>query len=137
MSIGFFIAVLITVIGYVLYTFISLQKRLLQFGVLRAMGLSKGQFTGALSLEQLWSAGIGLVMGTLVGQTISWFFVPFLRTATAMTGKIPPFQVIVSSIDILTIYSILLPVLILALAGLAWSLARQQVHQAVKLGEES
>lgn len=137
MSIGFCIAVLVTVIGYVLYTFISLQKRLLQFGVMRAIGLSLGQLTGTLGLEQLWSAGIGLVMGTVIGQTISWFFVPFLRTATAMTGKIPPFQVIISAIDIITIYSILLPILILALTGLAFSLARQQIHQAVKLGEES
>jgi putative ABC transport system permease protein len=137
MSIGFCIAVLVTVIGYVLYTFISLQKRLLQFGVMRAMGLSLRQLIGILGLEQLWSAGIGLAMGTLIGQTISWFFVPFLRTATAMTGKIPPFQVIISGIDIITIYSILLPILILALTGLAFSLARQQIHQAVKLGEES
>lgn len=137
MSIGFCIAVLVTVIGYVLYTFISLQKRLLQFGVMRAMGLSLGQLISILGLEQLWSAGIGLVMGTLIGQTISWLFVPFLRTATAMTGKIPPFQVIISGIDVITIYSILLPILILTLAGLAFSLARQQIHQAVKLGEES
>jgi putative ABC transport system permease protein len=137
MSISFYIAVLITVIGYILYTFISLQKRLLQFGVLRAIGLSLQQLAGILSLEQLWSAGIGLIIGTLEGLLISWLFVPYLRTATAMTRKIPPFQVVVSGMDILTIYSILLPILILALAGLALRLARQQIHQAVKLGEES
>lgn len=137
MSIGFCIAVLVTVIGYILYTLISLQKRMLQFGVLRAIGLSLKQLISILVLEQLWTAGTGLIIGTIIGQTISWVFVPFLRTATAMIGDTPPFQVIISGSDIAIIYSILLPVLIMALAGLALSLNRLQVHQAVKLGEES
>ncbi|MFW6264986.1 MAG: FtsX-like permease family protein, partial [Bacillota bacterium] len=39
LSIGFIVAVLITVLGFFLYNFLSLKSRLLQFGVMRAIGL--------------------------------------------------------------------------------------------------
>jgi putative ABC transport system permease protein len=135
-SIGFCVAVFVMVIGFLLYTFITLKSRFLQFGVLRAIGLSMKQLIAMLCLEQLWSVGIGLVMGTFVGEAISAVFVPFLKTAAALNGETPPFHIIISGSDIGTIYKLLLPVIILAMAGLAFILTRLQVHQAVKLGEE-
>lgn len=135
-SIGFCVAVLLTVIGLILHTLISMRNRLLHFGVLRAIGLSPGQLAGMLGLELAWSVGIGLVMGTLTGQATSEIFVPFMRTAAALAGEVPPFSVVVSGMDIRAIYAVLLPVLLLALAGLTVSLAKLQVHQAIKLGED-
>lgn len=135
-SIGFCVAVLLTVIGYLLHTFISMRGRLLQFGVLRAVGLSLGQLVGLLVMEQLWSVGIGLLFGTILGRAISLVFVPFLRSAAAFAGETPPFLVVIAKSDLGLIYGVLLPVLLLALCILGYSLARLQVHQAVKLGED-
>lgn len=135
-SIGFCVAVMIMVVGFLLYTFITIRNRFLQFGVLRAIGMSLQQLIGTLCLELLWSVGVGLGVGTILGHTISKAFVPFMKSTASLAGDIPPFLVIISGKDIGTIYSILLPVLLAALFGLALTLARLQVHQAVKLGEE-
>lgn len=135
-SVGFCVAVVVMVIGFLLYTFITLRGRFLQFGVLRAIGLSLRQLVQMLCLEQLWSVGIGLLAGTLVGQAVSAIFVPFLRTAASFNAEVPPFHIVISGGDIWTIYTVLLPVFLAALGGLALTLTRMQVHQAVKLGEE-
>jgi putative ABC transport system permease protein len=135
-SVGFCVAVLIMIIGFLLYTFISLQSRLLQFGVLRAIGLSLRQLIEMLCLEQLWSVGIGLLAGTIIGEAISMIFVPFLQSSAAFSNTVPPFSVIISGIDIWSIYEAILPVLLISLVILAYILTRLQVHQAVKLGEE-
>lgn len=136
MSIGFCVAILVTVLGYILYTFMGLKKGQLQFGVMRALGLSSGQLMGILGFEQLWTAGIGLAAGSIFGGLISVIFIPFLKSATAITGEIPPFRVVVSGQDMALIFCVFLPIFILALLGLAVFLVRRQVHQAVKLGEE-
>lgn len=135
-SVGFCVAVLIMVIGFLLYTFISLQGRMLQFGMLRAIGLSLRQLIQTLFLELIWSVGLGLAAGTLIGELISEIFVPFLRTAASFKEATPPFFIVIAGADIWTIYEVLLPVFFAALAVLSLILARLQIHQAVKLGEE-
>src|SRR5690606_15776339 len=55
LSIGFIVSSLVTVLGFFLYTFLSMRSRLLQFGVMRAVGLSVGQLIGLLGLEQVLS----------------------------------------------------------------------------------
>ena len=42
MTLGFLIAIGISFIGFLLYWLLSLYGRILQFGVLRAMGISLG-----------------------------------------------------------------------------------------------
>jgi len=48
LSLGFLVSVLVSLIGYVLYWFFNLSSRVVQFGVLRAMGLKRKQLTGML-----------------------------------------------------------------------------------------
>ncbi|MCL6557344.1 MAG: FtsX-like permease family protein [Firmicutes bacterium] len=136
LSIGFLVAVVMTVIGLFLHAFISVRHRMVQFGVLRAIGLSRRQLVVMLGLEQLWSVGLGLAAGTLMGQAIGILFVPFVRTAAAMTETAPPFRVVISSADIAIIYLVLIPMLLAALVGLAVMLFKLQIHQAIKLGED-
>ena len=136
-SIGFCVAVLFVVVGLFFYTFVTIRHRFLQFGVLRAIGLSMRQLVAMLVLEQIWSVGAGLLSGTLLGQGISMVFVPLIKSATSMTGEVPPFHVVVSGADIRTIYLVLLPALLLALVALGYILGRLQVYQAIKLGEDA
>ena len=41
LSLGFLVTIAVTLAGYLLYWFFNLSGRVVQFGVLRAMGLSK------------------------------------------------------------------------------------------------
>ena len=54
LTVGFAVAALLTVLGFFLYSFLSFERRLLQMGILRAMGLSIGQLFGLLIFEQVF-----------------------------------------------------------------------------------
>ena len=79
LSIGFLVSVVVTIMGFFLYTFLSLRARMLHFGVLRAIGLSVRQLVSMLALEQVFSLGLGLIVGSVLGRLISNVFLPFLE----------------------------------------------------------
>jgi putative ABC transport system permease protein len=136
LSIGFIVAALITVIGFLFYSFLSLRRRMLQFGVLRAMGLSVSQLIAMLSLETVFLAIVGVAVGTGVGLWAANLFVPFLQVSADATGQTPRFLIITDWTDNLRIYVVLSIMLGAALLGLVTLLARLNITQAVKLGEE-
>lgn len=138
LSIGFVVSVLVTIMGFFLYTFLSLRNRILQFGVLRAMGLSVWQLVTMLALELLLTVGLGLGVGTTLGSWASRLFLPFLQlSADAAGAAVPPFLVVVEPSDLFKIYVVLGSMLVIGLLALGVILSRLRLHQAVKLGEET
>lgn len=136
LSLGFLVSVLVSFIGYVLYWFFNLSSRVVQFGVLRAMGLKKRQLTFMLLMEQLFTAGLSIGLGIVIGKLASRLYLPFLQTADDVQSQVPPFRVIFDSKDTLQLY-IVVAVMMAAGAGLLFmNIRRLRVHQAVKLGEE-
>lgn len=136
LSIGFIVSALVTVLGFILYTFLSMRSRLLQFGVLRAVGLSLGQLVSLLGLEQLFSLGLGLGAGTGLGIAATQIFLPFLREGAIDDVSVPPFIIVTDPTDLARIFMVLGSMLIVAVVGLALILVRMKLHQAIKLGEE-
>ncbi|GCL72693.1 ABC transporter permease [Paenibacillus naphthalenovorans] len=136
LSLGFLVSVLVSLIGYILYWFFNLSSRVVQFGVLRAMGLSKRQLTGMLLLEQMFTAGLAIVLGLSIGKLTSYLFLPFLQTAENVKMQVPPFRVVFDARDTDQLY-VVVAVMMLTGAGLLFlHIRRLRVHQAVKLGEE-
>ncbi len=136
LSLGFLVSVLVSFVGYLLYWFFNLSSRLLQFGVLRAMGLSRRQLTGMLLLEQIFTAGLSIILGVLIGKAASYLYLPFLQTTEDAQKQVPPFQVVFNSQDTVNIY-IVVAMMMLTGAGLLFMhIRRLRVHQAVKMGEE-
>jgi putative ABC transport system permease protein len=136
LSIGFIVAAVITVIGFLFYSFLSLRRRTLQFGVLRAMGLSVGQLITMLSFETIFLAVVGIGIGSAVGLWAANLFVPFLQVSADLQGRTPRFVIVTDWLDNLRMYLVLGVMLGSALIGLVTLLARLNIHQAVKLGEE-
>ncbi|MFI5359959.1 MAG: FtsX-like permease family protein [Halanaerobiales bacterium] len=136
LSISFVVAVLITVMGFFLYNFLSLRKRVLEFGVMRAIGLSISQLITILSLEQFLTVGAGFSLGTLFGVIVSQVFLPFLQVSQNLDGVVPGFRIIVQRSDISNILIILGISLVIGLLILAFILIRLKLHEAIKLGEE-
>ncbi|NLM97872.1 MAG: ABC transporter permease, partial [Halanaerobiaceae bacterium] len=137
LSIGFVVAVIITVMGFFLYNFLSLRKRLLEFGVMRAIGLSISQLISILTLEQVLTVGIGFVLGTIYGITASRVFMPFLQISQNLEGIVPGFRIVIQKGDIRNILIILGGTLVIGLVFLGVILVRLKLHEAIKLGEEA
>ncbi|ANE47402.1 permease component [Paenibacillus swuensis] len=136
LSLGFLVSVMVSLIGYILYWFFNLSGRVVQFGVLRAMGLSRGQLTGMLLLEQLFTAGLSIGLGIGIGKLTSILFLPFLQTSQNTQMQVPPFRVVFESKDTFQLYIVVAFMMITGAALLFLQIRRLRVHQAVKLGEE-
>ncbi|MFC5450141.1 ABC transporter permease [Paenibacillus aestuarii] len=136
LSLGFLVSVIVSLIGYLLYWFFNLSSRVVQFGVLRAMGLSRKQLTGMLLLEQGFTAGLSIALGIGIGKLTSYFFLPFLQTTENVKTQVPPFRVVFESRDTEQLYFVVAFMMLTGIALLFLHIRRLRVHQAVKLGEE-
>jgi putative ABC transport system permease protein len=134
LTVGFAVAALLTVLGFFLYSFLSFERRLLQMGILRAMGLSIGQLFGLLIFEQVFLIAIGIIMGTGLGVATGSLFIPFLQVGSE--GQTPRFVVQTAWTDIERIYVVLGLMLIAGLASTTVMISRMKLFQVVKMGEE-
>ncbi len=135
LSVGFVAAALLTMLGFLLHSLISFRRRYIEFGVLRAIGLSVGQMIGFLGVEQLLLILTGITAGTGVGVWVSNLFIPFLQVGTTQYANYPPFVVLIAWDDILMIYVVFGLMLLAAVAGMIWFLMHLRIFEAVKLGE--
>lgn len=136
LSLGFLVTVAITLAGYLLYWFFNLSGRVVQFGVLRAMGLSKVQLTSMLLLEQLFTAGLAIGLGFGVGKLVSYIFLPFLQATDSAAKAVPPFRVVFQSSDTNQLIAVVTVMIVIGAGVLFLHIRRLKVHQAVKMGEE-
>ena len=134
LTIGFLVAALLTVLGYLLYALLSMRTRLLQFGLLRAMGLGRGALSLAVAVEQVFLIVAGVAGGLYVGDWAGYLFLPFFQGTTG--GQMPPFVVDGPGPDLLRMGGILAILLGLAIVGLLQGLRGLRIGEAVKLGEE-
>ena len=135
LSVGFVAAALLTLLGFLLHSLISFRRRMIEFGVLRAIGLSVGQMISFLGLEQLLLIVAGISAGTGLGVWVSDLYIPFMQVGTAKNVNIPPFVVLRAWDDIFIIYGVFAAMLVLAVIGMIWFLMRLRIFEAVKLGE--
>ncbi|WP_372663185.1 FtsX-like permease family protein [Cohnella sp.] len=136
LSLGFLVTIIVSLSGYVLFWFFNLSRRVVQIGILRAMGLSRKQLTGMLLLEQIFTAGLSIGLGIGIGKLTSILFLPFLQTTDNSVNQIPPFRVVFEANDTLKLYVVVAIMMIIGVVLLITHIRRLKVHQAVKLGEE-
>ncbi len=136
LTLGFVLSILVSFIGFLLYWVLSLKGRMLQNGILRAIGLSLKSLIGMLAAEQLLTSGVAVAIGIGVGNTASRLFVPSFQIAFNPSSLVPPFIVQFQAGDMLRIYTLTGFMLVAGLAILGFMLSRLRIHQALKLGED-
>jgi len=100
------------------------------------MGLSRKQLTGMLLLEQIFTGGLAIGLGFVIGKVASRLFLPFLQTAENVGSAVPPFRVVFEQQDTIQLYVVVGFMLLTGAALLFLHIRRLRVHQAVKMGEE-
>jgi putative ABC transport system permease protein len=136
MTLGFIISIIISFCGFLLYWILTLQGRILQIGVFRAMGISFRQLIYMLVAEQLLTSGAAILIGSIDGNMTSRLFVPFFQLSFNPTTQVPPFQVIFDPSDTTGLFLIVTVMIGSGLGILTYLLSRIKIHQAVKLGED-
>ena len=136
LTLGFIIAMGISIAGFLIYWILSLKARTLSFGVLRAMGLRQSRVILMLVAEQVLISGAAIGAGILVGWLASLLFIPLLQLTSSAAEQVPPFLIVALGEDMVKIGAVALAMLALGAVLFRWIVARIRIHQAIKLGEE-
>ena len=136
LTLGFVVIMVMTVIGFLIYWIISIRSRTLQFGVLRAMGVSFREIISTLAYEQLLVSVASIAAGFVVGGIASDLFVPMFRTMYDAADQVPPFIVQGDGGDYIKMYVIIAVMLLSGFAVLGGIIRRININKALKLGED-
>ncbi len=135
LSVGFVAAAFLSMLGFLFYSILAFQRRFVELGMLRAIGLSTAQLGTLLAIEQTLIIGMAIAAGTFVGVSASQLFIPFLQLPSYERDLFPPFAVSIATEQILIIYAVFMVVLIATVLITVVLLRRMKLFQAVKLGE--
>ncbi len=134
LSLGFIVAIVISGLGFLLHALFALRQRILQFGLLRALGLSTTQITAVVVYEKLFLVLLAAVGGTLIGALTAALFVPLLQIGTAVHGSTPPFVVAPAWGQAVKIYLAFVVMVTVTLAIVIGQLRQLRIYEAIKLG---
>ncbi|MBI4300919.1 MAG: FtsX-like permease family protein [Chloroflexi bacterium] len=135
LGIAFLAVVLISALGFLVYSYLSAQKRQLEFAVLRTMGLSRGQILGLVFFEQALVIGMGMIAGTAIGIMLSRMMIPFVQLTELGERVLPPFLITIDWGGVTRVYVVMLAVFLLASSVTVWFFARLAIHRALRIGE--
>lgn len=136
LTLGFVVIMLMTVIGFLIYWIISIRSRTLQFGVLRAMGVTFREVISMLGWEQLLVSLVSIAMGFVIGGIASDMFVPMFRTMYNAADQVPPFRVQGDPGDYIKMYVIIAVMLVGGFLVLGNLIKKININKALKLGED-
>ncbi|MCB0013431.1 MAG: FtsX-like permease family protein, partial [Anaerolineales bacterium] len=135
LSVGFATSALLTVLGFFLYSLFSLQRRTVELGILRAVGLSKMRVIRLVAWELILLIVFGLLLGTGLGLLVSQQFIPFLQVGNEAIDLAPPYLVAIAWDAVGQIYMLFGLLFVAALLALSWRLLRRRIFESIKLGE--
>ncbi|MCX8129270.1 MAG: ABC transporter permease [Clostridia bacterium] len=136
LTLGFIVTIIISIIGFLIYWVMSIKKRVLQFGIFRAMGLTSNKIIGMLSCEQFLITGTSVLAGVFIGSLSSKIFVPLLQLVYGSEEQVPPFRIISYMSDYVRMYIIVGIMLVTCFIILWRIIAKINIGQALKLGED-
>ena len=136
LGIGFVAAALFAIVGFVVSASVSARERINEFALLRALGLSSGQLSVWLSLENAVLATLSLLVGTGLGLVMAWIVLPFITVTQGAATPYPPVEVDVpwSVIGVLVAAGVL--ALGATVVALAWLLPRIGLASVLRMRED-
>ncbi len=126
---------LLTALGFVVYSYLSAQTRTLEFAVLRTMGLSGGQIVALVGFEQAFVIVAGAAAGTVLGLPLGRLMLGYLGITETGAKVLPPFVSVVSWRTVAVADGLLALVFVSTIAALALLYGRLAVHRALRMGE--
>ncbi|MCB9484358.1 MAG: ABC transporter permease [Dehalococcoidia bacterium] len=135
LAIAFAAVLLLSAIGFVVYSYLTAQQRGLEFAILRTLGFSKGQIFSVVMFEHLFVIVAGMGLGTIVGLRIGAIMMGFLSTDERGAEVVPPFILGVSWTQVLLVWAILGAVFVGTIAGVVGMYFRLAVHRVLRIGD--
>lgn len=136
LTLGFIIIMIMCIIGFLIYWILSIKSRTLQFGILRAMGMSYSEIIAMIVYEQLLVSGAAIFAAIFVGGIASELYVPLFQSLYTAAEQVPGFTVIPLRSDYLKLYAVIALMLLTGFIVLGRLISKIKISQALKLGED-
>ena len=136
LTISFIIVLVLCATGFLIYWILSIQSRTLQFGIFRAMGMSKREILTMLGVEQIFVSGTSIAGGVLVGQLVSKLFVPLIQIAYSTAERSIPLEIIDAASDYIRLGVVIGLMIVVCMIVLGVLISKIKITQALKLGED-
>ncbi len=136
LSVSFITSVVICALGFLTYWIISIKNRTLQFGISRALGVTKVGIMLMLISEQVLISGMAFGVGIVIGKIGSTMFVPLLGLNYITPTDVVPFIVMALRSDFYRILITMCGMLLICFSILSGMVIRQKIDRAIKLGED-
>ena len=135
LMIAFLGVLLISSLGFVVYSYLSAQGRQLDFAILRTLGFSLRQIIGLVCFEQLFIIVAGMGIGTLIGERLSYIMMPFLQLTEQGERVLPPFLLTIDWATIGIAYAILAVAFIITISLVILFFSRVVIHRTLRMGD--
>ena len=135
LAISFGAVLLLSAIGFMVYSYLNAQLRGLEFAIMRTLGFSRPQVFSLVLFEHLFVVLAGLGLGTAVGLFIGRFMMSFLATDEVGNPVVPPFILEFSWAEVFLVWGILSLVFVLTVAAVVTLYFRLAIHRALRIGD--
>lgn len=135
-TLSFIIALILCMIGFLIYWISSIRQRELLFGVYRAMGLSEKEVNRMLVNEHLFSTLPSILAGGVCGGVATYLFVKLFGVIYLPQKHNLSIYVYLDQMDVVKLVAVLLVMILLCIVILRRLVRSLNITQALKLGEE-
>lgn len=133
LTLSFLLSMLLCFSGFLLHLLLSITERRLQFGVIRAMGLSEHQVALIPAVEMALMLFLTLLAGVAAGGLSGALFGPLLEILAGSSAI--PFAVVADQTDFIRIYLLGGSLAVSGYVMLRVLIRKLNVSQSLKLGE--
>ena len=137
LSVGFLAATVMAALALLIYSYASLQDRLFQFGVLRAIGLYRRQVLSQVILEYSLLIAYGVLSGWWIGAVTSQLFAPFFRLTDVASIPLPPLIPVIPQDKITNLVLIFAAVMLLIEVSVIARALAGRLFSALRIGHQA
>lgn len=136
LTLAFISSMAISAIGFLIYWILNVKSRMLQFGILQALGMTLKQMVSMIFVEQILITGVSIGIGIIIGNIDSKIFMPLMQIVTNTNEQILPLQLISYRNDYLKMGILFGGIILTVIIMLGIYISTVKMDQAIKLGED-
>ena len=135
LGISFATVLTLSAIAFVLYSYLTAQRRALEFAILRTLGFSRVQVFLVVAIEYFAIVIAGMGLGTVVGLQVGRRMMDVLGISEGGASVLPPFALSVSWLQVFTVWGVLGTTFVLTIGAVVLLYVRLAIHRALRVGE--
>ena len=133
--ISFAAILILSAIGFLIYSYLTAQSRTLEFAVLRTMGFSRGQIAIVVGFEQIFIISLGMIAGTLMGLRLGSLMIRYMGLTETGEEVLPPLALHVSWLTVGSAWLVLGLVFLVTTGVVVLLYSRLALHRVLRIGE--